>query len=211
MENAAYDEAILAALSEEQRRVLRRHAIAPYELFDALGYSQREYREQMSLHSKTLAFNVSMCRRGHHSLRTSGGHCVQCSPASLAFQERHRVRAFVYIAGSQEQRILKVGFSYDPDARIEHLNRLNYAARDWHLLLQVRCNRAGAVEDSLLGLHRQFSVFGEYWKDRRYQRCFELLRCDYRLLHSGLCQLVGRAIVEQGWERANASNDYKFG
>jgi hypothetical protein len=65
-------EAILAELSDEQRRVLRRHAIVAYELFDAYGFAQPEYREQMSIHGKALAFNVTNCRRGHHSLRTSG-------------------------------------------------------------------------------------------------------------------------------------------
>jgi len=171
---------ILEQLTAQQLAFLRRHNIPVAKVFDAIGYSQPEWREQMSIHEMVVAINVRACRRAGHKMRTSGGHCAQCSPENLAYQERYREEAYVYIAGSRSQRILKVGYSQSPHSRATHLSALRYgSASDWTLLFHVRCKRAGAVEHSLLAMHRNSSVFGEYWKDRKYQECFELLRCDY--------------------------------
>jgi hypothetical protein len=118
----------------------------------------------------------------------------------------------VYIAGSQQQRILKVGLSENPDVRVDHLNRLRYgSAYDWRILLQVRCNRAGAIENSLLSRHRRFSVFGEYWRDRKYQQCFELLRCNYSALRASLSQILDRETMQRCWEQDDADAEYEFG
>jgi hypothetical protein len=144
-------------------------------------------------------------------MRPSGGHCAQCRPENLAYQERYRQEAYIYIAGSQEQRILKVGFSQSPHSRADHLNALRYgSASDWTLLFYVRCTRAGAIEHSLLAMHRNASVFGEYWKDRRYQECFELLRCDYSALRVSLSDLINDATLINAWEDELAARKYNF-
>lgn len=145
-------------------------------------------------------------------MRTSGGHCAQCDPSKLAFQERYRSEAYVYIAGSQDQRILKVGYSDNPTWRIDHLSAIRYgAATDWLLLYYVRCKRAGAIEHTLLARHRADSVFREYWKDRKYQECFELLRCDYSELRNDLFEILGEAEMQNVWERRTLTTEYNFG
>jgi hypothetical protein len=198
-------------LTAQQAAFLEWHNISTAEVFDAAGYSQPEWREQMSLYDMVVAINVRPCRRAHHTMRTSGGHCAQCRPENLAFQERWRQEAYIYIAGSQEQRILKVGFSQSPYSRADHLNALRYgSASDWTLLFYVRCKRAGAIEHSLLAMHRNASVFGEYWKDRKYQKCFELLRCNYSTLRVSLSDLVDDATLLNAWEHERAASKYNW-
>lgn len=202
---------IHAQLTPGQLLFLKRHAIPVAKVFDAAGYSQPEWREQMSLHEMVVAINVRPCREAGHRMRTSGGHCVQCRPANLAYQERYRREAYVYILGSKRQRILKVGYSESPQSRADHLNLLRYgSATDWTLLFYVRCERAGAVEHSLLSRHSSASVFGEYWKDRKYQKCFELLRCDYTALLASLSQMLDEATMQNAWMSGEADNEYSF-
>jgi len=202
----------LAQLTPGQQLFLKRHNIPLGKVFDAAGFSQPEWREQMSLHEMVVAINVRPCRKVGHRMRTSGGHCVQCRPAALAYQERYRREAYVYILGSKRQRILKVGYSESPGSRADHLNVLRYgAAIDWALLFYVRCKRAGAVEHSLLSKHRDASVFGEYWKDRRYQECFELLRCDYKVLVDSLSKILDQATMQNAWEADDIVDQFNFG
>ena len=203
---------ILNQLTPEQLQFLRRHNIPIAKVFDASGYSQPEWREQMSLHELVVAINVSPCKKARHRMRTSGGHCAQCKPANLAYQERYRQEAYVYILGSKRQQILKVGYSESPHSRAEHLSVLRYgAATDWKLLFYVRCKRAGTIEHSLLSKHRDASVFGEYWKDRRYQECFELLRCDFKTLVDSLSRILDEATMNNAWQANGINNDYSFG
>jgi len=202
---------ILEQLTPEQLQFLRRHNIPIAKVFDASGYSQPEWREQMSLHEMVVAINVSPCQRARHRMRTSGGHCAQCKPANLAYQDRYRQEAYVYVLGSKRQRILKVGYSESPHSRASHLSALRYgAAVDWALLFYVKCIRAGAVEHSLLSKHRHASVFGEYWKDRRYQECFELLRCDYRDLVNSLTEILDNETLQGAWEASDIGDQYHF-
>lgn len=204
-------EEILAQLTPQQLAFLRRHNIPIAKVFDAAGYSQPEWRNEVSIHEMVVAINVTPCGRAGHTMRTSGGHCAQCRPANLAFQERYRQEAFIYIAGSRSQRILKIGYSQSPKWRAGHLNVLSYgSASDWTLLLYVKCKRAGAVEHSLLTLHRNASVFGEYWKDRKYQQCFELLRCDFSALRVSLSQLLNETTMQNAWEHEDANSKYNF-
>ena len=202
---------IAGQLTAQQTAFLRRHKISTAEVFDAAGYSQPEWREQMSIHEMVVAINVRPCRRARHSLRTSGGHCAQCRPESLGFQKRWREEAYVYIAGSKDQRILKVGLSRSPHWRADHLNALRYAAYDWTILFYVRCKRAGAVEHSLLAMHRNSSVFGEYWKDRKYQKCLELLRCDYSAVRASVSTLLDDVTMLNAWENERDASKYNFG
>lgn len=202
---------ISAQLTPGQQLFLKRHDIPLNKVFDATGFSQPDWREHMSLHEMVVAINVRPCRKAGHRMRTSGGHCVQCKPANLAYQERYRQEAYVYILGSKRQQILKVGYSESPHSRADHLSVLRYgAATDWVLLFYVRCKRAGAVEHSLLSRHRDSSVFGEYWKDRRYQECFELLRCDYTNLINSLSEILGETAMQSAWEADDIANQYNF-
>lgn len=210
--DAANQDEILVRLTDQERGFLKRHGIEAHEVFDAAGFSQPDYRSQMSLHEKTIAINVTPCGRFGHTMRTGGGHCAQCNPAALAFQKRYRQKAYVYIAGSKGQRILKVGFSEQPNAREAILNSLRYgSASDWTLLFHVRCKRAGSVEGSLLVLHRDSSVFGDYWKGTKYQRCLELLRCNYSALRASIETLLDIETMLGAWEHVAAATDFNFG
>jgi hypothetical protein len=210
MDDDGYEE-ILEQLTDDQIAFLRRHRIGLVDVFDAEGYSQARYRHEMSVHEKVVAINVSPCRAYGHRLRTGGGHCAQCKPECLAFQQRYREEAYVYVLGSLQQRILKIGFSQDPFERSNHLSRLRYgAATDWQLLCCVRCKRAGALEHSLLVMFRDKSVFAKYWKDRKYQRCFELLRCNYSDLRRALGDLTEK-ITDHSWAHDIDTRNFQFG
>ncbi len=203
---------ILNQLTPEQLQFLRRHNIPIAKVFDASGYSQPEWREQISLHELVVAINVSPCKKGAaqnaHEWRT----LRPMQTREFRLPRRYRQEAYVYILGSKRQQILKVGYSESPHSRAEHLSVLRYgAATDWKLLFYVRCKRAGTIEHSLLSKHRDASVFGEYWKDRRYQECFELLRCDFKTLVDSLSRILDEATMNNAWQANGINNDYSFG
>jgi hypothetical protein len=100
--------------------------------------SKSEYRQIMKELNKYVAFNVIACRKSGHTLRTRTGHCIQCDTARLAFMKRHVSEGIIYIAGSKEGEIMKVGYSKAVEVRQESLNRTQYAGyKDWVINCRV--------------------------------------------------------------------------
>lgn len=117
----------MTELTKEQTTFLTKHNTAVGSVFDATGLGKNDYRKLMKDLGKTVAIGVTPCKKGNHAMRTRSGHCIQCNPASLAFQKRHSMNGYVYIAGSLELSVIKVGLASDVEERMKSLNRLNYA------------------------------------------------------------------------------------
>jgi len=75
---------------------------------------------------------------------------VQCDPKKLKFQERFGAKQYVYIAGSQEARLIKIGTCTDVERREGPMRFERYgSAGDWQLLSRLIVENAGQVEDRI--------------------------------------------------------------
>lgn len=116
-----------------------------------------------------------------HLLRNRYGKCVECNPASLAFQARRSSWGFVYLAGSKATGLMKIGLSIDPNARNDVLNDLKYGgASDWVFLAVAKADHAGLVEHTAQSALSGRQTEGWYMKDGRRQSCYELFKCSHQ-------------------------------
>lgn len=101
----------------------------------------------MSSNEYFVAYGVSKCGKLGHSLRNKSGHCIQCRPASIAYERRFREPKAVYIAESKKAHLVKIGVSDDVSRRVAQLNSINYGGgSDWSLIYQVQCEKSARVE-----------------------------------------------------------------
>lgn len=171
----------MAEMTREQRHFLAHHKIPLSDVFDAAGMKRGEYQAIMERLGKKIAYGVSACSAGGHTMRTKHGHCVHCNPAALAFQGRYERDAFVYLAASTSTKILKVGYADDVQGRVHHLNEVGYGSlADWEWLMYFKCNKAGRVEASAQKLLEPLRVSRSYkiWNGKAVE-CFELFQCNY--------------------------------
>lgn len=178
-----------AKLSKEQMEFLAHHGIRRSEVFNAAGMRRNEYHSRMKDGGFTIAFNVTVCIRGH-ALRNRHGKCVQCNPAVLAFQRRHHLEQFVYLAHSRTGRLVKVGTSNDLTDRIEQLNTHQYGGySDWILLESELCSSAGQVEMAIHTAMARYQVDGSY--GARFQSCREMFRCAPSVARTAMRRVLG--------------------
>jgi hypothetical protein len=201
----------MTQLTSEQLIFLRHHKISLSDVFDAAGLRTKDYKEAMKLLGMSIAIGVSPCGVRGHTMRTRAGHCVQCNPAAITFLKRYEQTAYVYIAGSEEARFLKIGFSEDPSARVEHLNKLCYAAFDWKPLFYVSCAKAGKVEHEV---HRKLEKYAvrnfAYVRGDRDVTCFELFSCGYKTALNSVASILNVEVMRHGWENTNSVARYNF-
>lgn len=179
-------------LHPEQIQFLREHNIQPSAVFDATGLSRSDWREGMKLEGKLLATGVPGCKRGHRSLRSHSGHCVQCAPKTLSYVRKYYERGYVYISGSAKLGLLKVGCSQDPDERHRTLNAVAYGgAWDWTELARTDCNRIGEIEFRLSWRLGVFSTMRTYTQEGRPKIARELYTCSYDTARDALLDILG--------------------
>lgn len=170
----------MAELTPDQLAFLRSQAIPLSLLFDASGMRKPDYQAAMKEAGKSFAYGVTACARGGHTLRTRAGHCIQCNTANIAYALRHEAPAYVYIAGSFQGRLLKIGSSGDLPVRRDLLNSYRYGGqRDWQMLAWAHTSSAGRVEFRAHDRLARFRVSGEYFQGGKRRRCYELFRCDF--------------------------------
>jgi hypothetical protein len=104
----------MATLTSDEKKFLEYHGIPLSWTFDASGMKKSEYAEAMREEEKLIAYGLNPCPRADHRLRTRNGSCPQCETANIAYALRYLRNAHVYIAGSIEKRLIKVGTSADP-------------------------------------------------------------------------------------------------
>ena len=93
----------MTPLTDDEIWFLRLRGFSPEDVYDG-RYEFKEDREMAAKNAgKTLVLGPR-CRAAGHRLRTRSGHCVQCDPKKIAFQERYNSPGYVYIAGSLSGR-----------------------------------------------------------------------------------------------------------
>ena len=170
----------MTELTADQISFLQSQNIPLSSVFDASGMRKSDYPFAMRVEGKRFAFGVTPCKAAGHTLRTRAGHCIQCDPSKIAFMLRHDSWAHIYIAGSKAGRLIKIGYTTDVDVRIDTLNSEEYGGqKDWQILATAFHPQAGRVEFFTHAKLELFAVPGEYVKDGRPQKCYELFRCNF--------------------------------
>jgi hypothetical protein len=120
-------------------------------------------------------------------LRTKADHCIQCDTSKISYALRNRKNATVYIAGSTDNRIIKVGLTTDRGRRLYQINECKYGgASDWEMIAWVQSANAGRVEFEAQNRLRHYQREGSYVRNGRTQKCYELFNCSYRVAKKAL-------------------------
>lgn len=175
----------MEGLSQEQLEFLKWHDIPLEKIFDAKGYSKSDYHFLMKQQGKIVAFNVTPCKLNGHTLRTRNGHCIQCDPARIEFQKRYDYSGIIYIAGSKNGSVLKVGYSKGIDIRSESINRTKYAGyEDWEIVFGIFSPNAGEIETQIKPQLVQYNISLRYEHDNSMQIASEIYTCSYTKIKS---------------------------
>jgi hypothetical protein len=165
-------------LTENELRFLRSQGLGPDDVMDVRRMPQWLWFQRIKEEGKTIALG-SKCRKAGHRLRSTKGHCVQCDTKVLAFAGRFNLKQYLYVAGSLKARLLKIGVCKDLSQRIRQICTERHGdARDWEILYAVEIERAGELEDRVLGWLGEYSIYSTYWKDGVLQQSIELRRCS---------------------------------
>ena len=201
----------MAELSEEQIRFLRSQNIPLSYMFDASGMRSSEWMSAMKPDGKYFAYGVSACQKAGHTLRTRHNHCIQCDTSKIAYMLRSDATAFVYVAGSHERRLIKIGSSIDVNDRLKKLNEYCYGgAGDWQILASAHCKSAGKVESQAQGRLANFHQPGEYIRAGKRQKCYELLKCDFIDARNAVNLFLGNATTLKVPNPERAEQSFAF-
>src|SRR5947209_3307686 len=121
-------------LTEREIYFLSRYRLTPDDVFDGRRFSQAGAREEAKRVGAILVLG-SACRAAGHRLRTRPGHCAQCDPKKIAYQERFANPGYVYIAGSLAGRVVKIGTCINVPQRENQIRTEGYGGQsDWVVL-----------------------------------------------------------------------------
>jgi T5orf172 domain len=179
-------------LTTEELGFLRRHGLGPGDVFDARGMHSASWKRRIREEGKEIALGTR-CAAAGHRLRTRAGHCVQCDPKKLSYQQRYSAKQYVYIAVSSANNLIKIGTCVDCDQREKQLRAERYGnCGDWRMVDYVHVENAGEVEHRARSLLSEYAVVRSYVKDGVYQDGIELLKCTSEQALEAL-----RAVIER--------------
>lgn len=175
------------ALSAGQKAFLGEHGIPLSMVFNAKGMPSSRYKPIMKAGDFLVAYGVTPCGRGGHTLRTRYGHCVQCNTKDIAYIRRHSEPGYVYLAHSKLKNLVKVGASTDPNVRERSLNGYAYGgASDWVVIEQFHTKDYAKHEHlahQRLAAHR---TSGKYFDHGGWIECNELYSCTVEMAKNAI-------------------------
>ncbi len=107
----------MADLTDEELRFLYTQRIDESAVMDCSWMRPRRYKWAMEEGGYLWCISPTYCYNGHR-LRSRPGHCIQCDTSRIAFVKRHHDAAYIYIAGSLESKVVKVGNAIWPERRV---------------------------------------------------------------------------------------------
>ena len=195
--------------TDDELRFLSWYQLSPAAVYDGRGESQEVRRRAAKAAGKVLILGPPCQARGHR-LRTRSHHCVQCDPKKLAFQNRYNSPGYVYIAGTQAGRVIKIGTASDITQR-EHQLRAEGHARfsDWEVLFFIKVNEAGRVEHEASSRLDSKRVYRRYVKDGVPQTAIEVLESTFSAAYDAIEATVGEIGDYETWQWTRAC-EYNF-
>jgi len=112
---------------------------------------------------------------------------------SEIYRNRYYDQGFVYIAGSQSARLIKIGTTKNVTNWVARQRSHKYGGvPDWKVLYYVWLQAdAGNVEHATRRRLRRYQVLRDYKKDGRWQRGREMVRCDFSVALDALNACIG--------------------
>jgi hypothetical protein len=200
---------IMMPFTQEEIAFLKRHDIKPDDVHDGRSQLRSTWQMQAKEGGKMLVM-ASPCRAEGHRLKTRSGHCFQCDPKKIAYQNRHSSSGYVYIAGSLSGRIIKVGTAVDIDQRQSNLRNQKYGGlADWVIVFHMKVSEGGRVERDALRRLRNYKVTRQYEEDGLAQEAGEILRCSFGVALKAIADSIGDDQRSDVW-RSERHRDYEF-
>src|SRR5262249_37830046 len=118
----------------------------------------------------------------------------------IAYQNRYHRRGFVYIAGSLQHRLIKIGTAVDCRQREENLRRQRYGGiSDWTILFYVEVENAGKLEQAALQAMHHSRFVRRFDKDGFQVDAGEILDCSFTEAINAIGRLVTVRPVSGPW------------
>jgi hypothetical protein len=189
---------------------LARHKFAEDDVYDGRGEGKRWREYQAKEAGKVLILTSVRCRAMRHRIRTRAGHCAQCNPASIAFTRRETLEGYVYIAGTLQGCLMKIGEAGDIGQRVRQLKAEAYGGfSDWRILITAWVDNRGRTEREISSRITGKRVFGGYIKDGRNQTAVEMIQCPFSAAFDAFTIVVLAMTDKQYWLRK--FREYEFG
>jgi len=181
-------------LTESELEFLEHHKIGLHDLFDSRQFKSADAKRIAKEHGCSFLLGTE-CNAHGHRLRTRSGHCIQCDPKKIRFKQRHYEPGFVYLAGSKQLKLFKVGCSISPSDRQLQINKQNYAGTsDWKMVFWCKVKHMGKIEQGALSRLSTFAVEATYMKDGiKLQACYEIVRCKLGTALDAIQKEVGQS------------------
>lgn len=200
-------------ISLKQQNFLNQNDISLSKVFNAKNYKTKDWRKIMLENELWVAIEVTPCKLKGHTMRTSGGVCVECKPDSLRFLKRYYSNGYVYLAGSIKEMVFKVGFSKNIDNREISLNEQGYGnIYDWKMLYYLEANNSGKLESEIHKSLNEYMLPRIFIKDDKENICREIFNCSYKKIK----YTIDRLIVAQNiklkdeWINKDLISSYDF-
>lgn len=148
-------------LTKEQKHYLfTKFNILPDEVMDATSMRRSEWMKLIKDSEYEVAAGVDHCTKNtKHTIKSKGGHCVECKPEAISFQRRHYIDAEIYLMYSPSKKLVKVGIAASSEERESSLNEVRYGnIKDWTLIYSLYVSRAGAVEKKVHKLLSEYHM-----------------------------------------------------
>lgn len=182
----------MAKLSEEQKRFLSSIGLSAEDAFDATGLDRATYQIRMARLNKKVAYGVTPCKKGGHTLRAPSGNCMQCNLLNHVFQSRYVSVGWLYLAYSRDGGIVKIGMTNNVKKRGNTLRDQSYGGQtDWLILSSTKAPLAGEIENEIQRALADHRVFANYWKNDQLQTANEMFSCSASHAASKANEILG--------------------
>jgi hypothetical protein len=179
---------------------LEKYGLAASNVYDGRGQSKSKREHAAKLGGFDLILAAG-CTNGGHRLKTRSGHCAQCDTSKLARQTRYNTPGSVYIAGSLQTELLKIGSTDDVEQRARTLQyeRGYGAAPDWKLLFHARVAKKGEVEGAALRSLKPYKAARPYVKNGSQQEAAELFKTSFSKALVAVVDAIGTSGCKGPW------------
>lgn len=167
---------LLSILSPEQNSFINSLGIKSSQIFNATNMTRKQYSKVMKDNDFKVAFGVTPCKKGNHTLRNSSGNCLQCFPLSTTYEENYKRSGYIYIAHSTSSNLIKIGSTNNVEARAKSLNNKEYGnCTDWVIYSYIHSEiNCGNLEKKLHSLINKHKVITHYINNKQPQATYEL-------------------------------------
>jgi len=178
--------------TQSERAFLERQNISIDEIYDARGCSTGKEAARQAKDAKCLffvggaLFKKGVCTKNHeHRIKARNNQCIQCKTRQIQeIRSRTSEVSYIYIAGSLEKKLLKVGITKNVIEREGTLNSFRYAnTSDWKILTWAKINNAGEAETKIDKALNKFKSPAKYFKEGKQQDADEIYACSMDKLY----------------------------